>query len=160
MEAAARQFEPGEAEAVGAGGNCRQQRVTAFFEQRVVGDGARRDDTHHLSLDRAFRLGGVTDLLADRDRFALAHGARKVVIQGLHRHARHRDRLAAGRATGCQRDVQQSGRFAGVVEEQLVEIPHPIEQEHVRVLRLDAQVLGHDGGVGRGLELFCHAAGF
>ena len=107
-----------------------------------------------------FDLAGIADLLADRDRLALAHGAREVVVERLHRHARHRDRLAAGRAARGQRDVEQARRLARVVEEQLVEVPHPIEQQHVRVLRLDAQVLGHDGGVGRGFGLFCHAAGF
>ena len=108
MKAAARELEPGEAEAVGAGGDCRQQRVATFLEQRVVGDGAGRDDTHHLPFDRAFRLGGVADLFADRDRLALAHGTRQVVVERLHRHARHRDRLAAGRAAGRQRDIEQS----------------------------------------------------
>ncbi len=160
VKAAARELEPGEAETVGTGRDRGQQRVATFLEQRVVGDGARRDDTHHLPFDRAFRFGGVTDLFADRDRLALAYSSCKVIVECLDRHARHRDRLAAGGSACGQRDVEQSRGLAGVVEEQLVEIPHPIEQQHVRVLRLDAQVLGHDGGVGRGLELFCHAAGF
>ena len=149
MKAAAREFEPRQSEAVGAGADGRQQCVTPLVQQRVVGDGAGSDDPHDLAFDRALGLGGIPDLLADRDRLALAHRTGKVVVEGLNRYARHRNRLAAGRAACRQGDVEQARGLARILEEQLVEVPHPVEQEHVRVLRLDAQVLGHDRGLGR-----------
>jgi hypothetical protein len=51
-----------------------------------------------------------------------------------------------------KRDVEQAGGLFRVVVEQLVEIPHAIEQQQVRILRLQAQVLLHHGGV---LPIFC-----
>jgi len=44
-------------------------------------------------------------------------------------HAGHRDRLARRFAPCGQRDVQQAGGFLRVVEEQLVEIAHAVEQQ-------------------------------
>ena len=122
-----------------------EQRVASCLEQRVVRDRARRDDAHDLAFDRALGLRRIADLLADRDRLALAHGAREVGVERLHRHARHRNRLAARLAARGERDVEQPRRPARVVEEQLVEIAHAVEQQHVGVLRLDAQVLLHNG---------------
>ena len=48
---------------------------------------------------------------------------------------------------GGQGDVQQFRRLFGVVVEQLVEIPHAVEDQVAGVFRLDAQVLRHHGGV-------------
>jgi hypothetical protein len=46
-----------------------------------------------------------------------------------------------------QGDIKQSGGEAGVIVEQLIKITHSVEQQCVRVLRLDAQVLLHHRGV-------------
>ena len=46
-----------------------------------------------------------------------------------------------------KRDIEQPRRAPGVLIEELVEVPHAVEEERVRVLRLDAQVLLHDRGV-------------
>ena len=63
-------------------------------------------------------------------------------------HPGHGDRLSGrGPALG-QRDIQQLRRTAGIVIEQFVEVPHPIEQQDVRVLRLEAEILLHHRGVG------------
>ena len=72
MEAAARQLEPRQAEALADTHERRQQGVAALLEQRVVRHRSRRDDAHHLPLDRALGFRRVADLLADRDRLALA----------------------------------------------------------------------------------------
>jgi predicted glycosyl hydrolase (DUF1957 family) len=48
-----------------------------------------------------------------------------------------------------KRDVEQPRRFLRVVEEQLVEVAHPVEEQDVWVLGLDAQVLLHHWRVGR-----------
>jgi hypothetical protein len=50
-----------------------------------------------------------------------------------------------------KRDVEQAGGLLGIVEEQLVEIAHPVEQQDVRMLGLDAQVLLHHWGVSTGV---------
>jgi hypothetical protein len=46
-----------------------------------------------------------------------------------------------------ERNIQESRGAAGVVVEHFVEIAHAIEQEHVRMLRLEAQILLHHGSV-------------
>jgi hypothetical protein len=43
--------------------------------------------------------------------------------------------------------VQEFSGAARVVEEHLVEIAHAIKQQHIGMLRLDAQVLLHHGSV-------------
>ena len=65
----------------------------------------------------------------------------------MERHPGHLDRRAARTAAGGQRDVEQPCRALGILEEQLVEIPHPIKQQQLRVLRLQTQVLLHHGRV-------------
>jgi len=45
--------------------------------------------------------------------------------------------------------MSRRGLRGGVFEEELVEVPHAVEEQHVGVLRLDAQVLLHDGECSR-----------
>src|SRR6185437_16826222 len=62
-------------------------------------------------------------------------------------HSCHRDGLACGLAASGQGNVEERRRATRVVVEELVEIPHAIEEQHVRMPALDAQVLLHHGGV-------------
>ena len=133
-----------------ARGKRGDQRVAARIEQAVLGHRARRDDTHHGPLHRPFALADFTDLLADRDRQALAHEAREVGVEGGDRHARHDHRLAARLAARRQRDVQQFRGAAGIVIEQFVEVAHAVEHEDRRVFTLDLQVLLHHRRVAGG----------
>ena len=56
-------------------------------------------------------------------------------------------------ATG-QGDLQFTGRGDGIVEEKLVKVAHPIEQQRIRVVGLDAQILlEHGSQLG---SFFCH----
>jgi len=64
------------------------------------------------------------------------------------RHARHGDGLTRRLATHGERDVDQAVGLASVFKEELVEIAHAVEDQGVRVLRFDAQVLLHHGRVG------------
>src|SRR6185369_620054 len=54
-----------------------------------------------------------------------------------------------------QRDIQQPRGLLGVAVEQLEEIPHAVEQQGLRMLRLDGQVLGHHGRVHGGAGAWC-----
>ena len=123
------------------------QSLATLIEQRGIGDRARRDDANDGALYGPLTLGGVADLFADRDRFAFAHEPREIVLGAVIGHTRHRDRRASGLATRGEGDVEQLRRTLGVVEEELVEITHPIEQQHVGVLRLQSKVLLHHGRV-------------
>jgi hypothetical protein len=123
--------------------HCQQQAVALFFQQRGVGDGAGRDDAHHLALHGSLAGGGVADLLADRHRFAHFYQSSEVLLGSVIGHTGHSDRRAVGRAAPGQRDIEQLGRAHRIVMEQFVEIPHAVKQQHVGMLCLDAQVLLH-----------------
>ena len=62
-------------------------------------------------------------------------------------HARHGDRLTRRGAARGEGDVEQARRPLRVVVEELVEVAHAVEQQHVGMLRLQAQVLLHHGRV-------------
>ncbi len=113
----------------------------------AVGHRARRDHAQHLALDRSLARRGIADLLADRDRLAELHQLREIAVDGVVRHAGHRDRRAGRLPARGQRDVEQARGALRVVVEELVEIAHPVEQQLVRMLRLGAEVLLHHGRV-------------
>ena len=142
-ELARREIEPCDPGPVPARIHGDEQAVALGLEQVGIGDRARRDDAQHLALDRPFARRRVADLLADRDRFAQLHELREVTVDRVVRHAGHRDGRACRLAARRQRDVEKPGRALRVVEEELVEIAHPVEEQLVRMLRLRAEVLLH-----------------
>ena len=127
----------------GAKVSAAEQARLLLLEQRGVGHRAGRDHAHDLARDRALARRGVADLLADRDRFAELHEPREIGFGGMHGHAGHRDRLAGRLPALRERDVDELGRAARVVVEELVEIAHSVEQQRVRELRFDRVVLLH-----------------
>jgi len=130
--------------------------VASRFQKRVFGQRAGGDDPDHIAPDDGLAaallgFGRVFDLIADGNLEAGADQPRQVSLVAVRRHAAHRDVLAQMLAALGQRDVQRSRRGDGVIEEQLVEVAHAVEQQAVRVLALDRQVLGHhrrDGSSG------------
>ena len=134
-----------------------QQIVAALVQQRLVGQGAGRDDPGHPPLHRPLAESGIAQLLADRHRQPQFDQPGEITFDGVERHAGHRNRRAGGLAAGGQGDVEQFGGVAGVVVKQLVEIPHPVEQQDAGMLGLDAQILLHHRGVlGEILSLIVH----
>ena len=124
-----------------------QQVIPAFLQQRLIAQGARRNDAHHLAVNRA--LGGfrVACLFTDGNGVATTDQARDVALRGVIGDPRHGYRLAGGLAPGGQGDVQHFRGTAGVLVEQFVEVAHAVEQQLVRVLGLELQILAHHGGV-------------
>jgi hypothetical protein len=122
---------------------CGEDILPPIIEQRGIGQGSGRDNAGDLPVHRP--LGGrrVADLLADRHRLALPYQLREVLLQRVKRHPRHADRIARRGTARGQRDVEQPrGAFCVLVKE-FVEIAHAVEQQLVRMLRLDAEVLLH-----------------
>ena len=151
-EPAARELESRDAPASRRAVNRREEVVAVRLEQVLVGQGPRRDDAGDPPLHRPARLRGIPDLLANRGRFALAHQLREIGFDRMRGHSGHGDRNSARTPARGERDVEQLRGTTRVVEEQLVEVPHPIEEQGVGMLCLDAQVLRDDGGVpGRGV---------
>ncbi|MNG61982.1 hypothetical protein D3C79_201750 [compost metagenome] len=146
-EAAGAEIQCGIAKAAAILPDGGQQVVLALLQQGFVGDGARGNDAHHFTLYRAFAGGRVANLFTDRGRFPKLYQLGEVVFHRMVGDARHWDGFTRGRTAFGQRDIQQLRGTFGIVIEQLVEIPHPIEQQDLRMLRLKAQVLLHHRGV-------------
>ena len=121
----------------------RQRRVGLRAEQRAVGQRAGRDDAHDLALDRPLGCGRVADLLADGDRLAQPDQARQVLLDADCRNAGHRHGCPGRSPARGERQVQEAGPPLGIAVEELVKITHPVKQQVILVLRLDAQVLLH-----------------
>ena len=119
-------------------------------KQPFLGDRAGRDETHDITPHDRFRaallgLGRVLKLLADGDAVAQCDQFLQIVVGGRHRHAAHRNVLAQVLAALGEMDAQAPGRFDRIVEEQLVEVAHAIEQQTIRVGGPDLDILLHHG---------------
>ena len=131
------------------GATAASQLAAAAVEQRLLGQRPRRDQADDRALDqrlgpaRLARLGRAFDLLGDGDAVAGADQPGEIGFGGMDRHAAHRHRLAAVRAALGQRDVEAGRGGLGVVEEQLEEIAHPVEQQRIARLGLEAVILRH-----------------
>jgi len=120
-----------------------QQGITAVVEQGGVGERAGGDDAADRTLHRPLGRARLTHLFGDHHRFTEFDQTGKVLLHRVEGHAGHLDRLPGRLPPGGQGDVEQAGRFLRIFKEQLVEIPHAIEQQGVRMLRLDAEILDH-----------------
>ena len=146
-ESAGRKIQPGKTKTSAGAANAGEHGIATFIEQRFIGDGAGRDDAHHLAFHRTLSSAGFAALLANGDGLSLTDQFHQVGIESHRRHARHGNRGTGRGATLRERDVQQLRGTARIVVEHFVEIAHAIEQQHIGMLCLDAQVLLHHGGV-------------
>ena len=135
----------------GAGARQRQQVIVALgVEQRILGQRAGRDQAHHVAAHHALgaalaRLGGIFELFADRDAMAERDQPVQIFVGALDRHAAHRNVAAEMLAALGQHDAERARGGFGVVEEQFVEVAHPVEQQAIRIGRLDLDILLHHG---------------
>ena len=153
MEFASRNVDPGECEAIlvrgGANSRQRQQIIVALgIEERIFRQRAGCHQPHHVAAHDAFgaafaRLGGIFELFAHGDAVAERDEAMQIFVGALDRHAAHRNVAAEMLAALGQHDAERAGGDFGIVEEQFVEVAHPIEQQAIRIGRLDLDVLLH-----------------
>ena len=171
-ELAGRDIDPGQREAVLVGGRAgaRQRQeviIAAGVEKRILRQRSGRHQPHHVAAHDALgaalaRLGRVLELLAHGDAMAERDQAMQIFVGALDRDAAHRNVAAEMFAALGQHDAERARSDLGVVEEQLVEIAHPVEQQAIRIGGLDLDILLHHrrdaaGIVGR---LWRHALGF
>ena len=71
---------------------------------------------------------GIFELLAHRDPVAERDQAMQIFVGALDRHAAHRNIAAEMFAALGQHDAERARGDFGVVEEQFVEVAHPVEQ--------------------------------
>ena len=117
-------------------------------QQRVFAQRPRRDEPddlarHHRAAAALARFGRVLGLLADGDLEALADQPLQIGLMRADRHAGHRDVLAVMAAALGQRDVERACRLYRILEEQLVEVAHAVEQQIARMRVPDGEILRH-----------------
>ena len=106
------------------------------------------DEPHHVAAHDALgaalaRLGRILELLAHRDAMAERDQPVQIFVGAHDRHAAHRHVLAEILAALGQHDAERARGDLGVLEEHLVEIAHPVEQQAIRIGGLDLDVLRH-----------------
>ncbi|MNS84204.1 hypothetical protein D3C72_1180190 [compost metagenome] len=116
-----------------------QQRALGLLRQQVrIRQGAGRDHAHDLAFNGALAGGRVTDLFANGHRLAQLDQLGQIAVERMKRHAAHLDRVATGHAARRQGNAQQARGFFRILEKQFVEIAHAVEDQHRRVVLLDA----------------------
>jgi hypothetical protein len=111
-----------------------------------------RDEADDRAIDqrlrpsRLARLRRALGLLGNRDAVPGLDQPRKIRLRRMDRDPAHRDRLALVLAALGERDVEARGCDLRILEEQLEEVAHPVEQQRVPRLILEAPVLGHHRG--------------
>ena len=127
-------------------GQHRQEVVAAGrIEQRFVGGDARGDDPRHLPAKQPLRGLGVVDLLADRHPAAGGHELDQLRVELMVGKSGHRHGVGPLLAAG-DGEVEEIRRLAGVVAEELVEVPHAKEHDRSRAAGLGRLELLHHGG--------------
>ncbi len=141
--------------------DCGEEIMGPGIEQALLGERARCDQADHIAPHHGLRpalprLRRVLNLFADRNAMALRDQALEIFVSGMDRHTAHGDVLAEMLAALGQRDAERPAGDGGILEEQLVEIAHAVEQEAIGVGRFDLQILGHHrrGDGRRGGHLF------
>jgi hypothetical protein len=121
-----------------------QPRCATCVQRVLVQDRARSDDADDLPADDARARAGRLDLLADGHLVAGLQELRQVAACGVKGHAAHGNPVGA-LAPGGERDAEQLGGTDRVLEEELVEIAEPEEEEGVPGAGLRLEVLADHG---------------
>ena len=112
-----------------------------LIEHLQVADRSRRHDPRDLPAHQPPGLRRILDLIAHGDLVARVEQPGDVGVDRVVGHPAHR-RLAGGsllpRGEG---DIEYRCGGRGVLEEQLEEVAHPVQQNRVRVVGLDRQVV-------------------
>ena len=126
--------------------------ILAFLQHGAFRDGTGRNHPDDLPLHQSLCQSRVLHLFADSNLIAPSHQPRNIALAAVEGNAAHRHPLLCGFASvpGGQGQIQLLGRQLCVLVEHLIEIPQPEEQDAVRILFLDLQILLHHGGK------FCH----
>ncbi len=130
------------------------------LQQPFLGDRSGCDQPNDIALDDRlrsplFRRGRVFQLLAHSDAVAESDQPVEVVVGALDGHPAHADVLAVVLAALREDNAERPARDFRVVEEQLVEIAHPVEQQATGIDGLDLQILRHhrrDARAGLGIR--------
>ena len=118
--------------------------VLLVLDQAGLDDRAGRDQTDDLAREDAF-LGLFADLFANGDVITLFDQAGNVIVRGMVGNARHGDLLPFGDVAAGQDDIQFTRSDLGVFVESLVKVSQAEEQNGIRIVLFNIQVLLADG---------------
>ena len=132
----------------------RERHLLSAFDAGGITHESRRHHLDDLALDQTSPAGllRILDLLADGDLQPLRGELPDVALGAVRGHPAHRHGIRLALVACGERDVEDGRGALGVLEEHLVEVTHPIEDDGLRVVGLDRQVLAHH----RSLECRCH----
>ena len=125
--------------------NARDVVVFIILEHTALDDGAGRDHTDDIPLDKALGLSGVFHLLTDGDLVAFGDEPGHIAFVAVEGHPAHGGALLLTALLAGQRQVQLPRGRPGIVEEHLVKVADAVEQNLVLVLFFDFQILLHHG---------------
>ena len=138
--------------------------MRALIEQGIFSQRSGGDEPHHIAahdgLGAAFAgLCRVLELLTDGDPVTLFDEPLQVLVRTHDGDAAHRDVLTEVLAALGQHDAEGLRGGDGILEEELVEITHPVPEQAVRIGLLDFEILRHRGRRLRGSALAVTGAG-
>ena len=116
------------------GGGARHKRLG--IEDRAGGD-----DPRDVPADQPLGGARILHLVADGHLSARVDQSGDVMLDALVRNAAHGSFHVGVLVAGRQGDPEKGGRLAGIVEEHLVEIAHPVQQDGVRSPALHLEIL-------------------
>ena len=137
-ELAGRDVREGEPERRPALDERQQEVVGGALEEGGVRHGAGGDDPDDLAPQELLAAAGRLHLLAEGDLLPRPHEPRDVGLGRVLGDAGH-----LGALPGGERDLEQPGPALGVLEEHLVEVAEPEEQEVIGIAPLQLLVLLH-----------------
>ena len=111
---------------------------------------SRSDHADHVPLYNAFGCLGIFHLFADCHPVALLHQLVDVGLTGMKWHTAHGSPLLLPAISAGQGDLQLLGCLQRIIEEHLIEISQPVEQNTIFVFIFYLKVLLHHR------SQFCH----
>ena len=107
------------------------------------GDEAHDVAPHHALGAALARFGRVLELLAHRDAMAERDQPVEIFVGAHDGNAAQRHVLAEIFSALGEHDAERARGDLGILEEHLVEIAHPVEQQAIRIGGLDLDILRH-----------------
>jgi hypothetical protein len=98
-----------------------------------------------LTTDKPLGLGGVFDLLGDRDAEAGVEELSEIPVEGMMGYAAHGGVHRIVLPSSGQGDAEHRRRLLGVLEEQLLEVAHAVKEKGRTRLPLEIKVLTEHG---------------
>ena len=151
LELAGRKVDDGEPER-GLPGDRHHVVVAPRREQLVLEYGARGDDLDDVAPHDPLCFRRVLELLADRHAAAHLEQTRDVLVHRLYWDTRKRHVPLAAVVARGERESEQAAPLLRVLEEHLVEIADPEEEERIGVARLDVEILPDERRVRAGVR--------